>query len=449
MHCKFKFSLMLLVTLGLFFSVGVPIWATDIGWETGADSNLSQSGDVRQPALAASHDGEIAAAWAGISETKKIFLAYGNPVTQTRLTLNGTSTIDDVWAPALAYTGTQLLAAWVEGDYSEPVGTLYQQDIGAGESPRALLADVYGYTAPRLQAVVNGQHLIIAAAKNSNDFSKCDLYHIYRPPGQATWLTPTQIITRSQVVSSGIGGIWYPDMALTPDGETMYLAWEQTIDNRRSVWFTAGSWQDETQQFDWEVPIRLSLEGIKAVRPKITCSTSGDVHVAWVEQVSWSDPEDPGKTATLQYINYRRLSANAEWTPTLDQQARRLDPDHVQVNTYRPTWSTISLVSNGNSICATWHGYRAEPLESGNEEIFMNCSHNRGLTWSDLIINVSETPEHLSLFPAMSFDGTALHIAWEEYQGGGDYRFNYDTFYRVGALPTTQKLIYLPLVLKG
>ena len=448
MKCRFKFFLIILATLGLFsIATAIPIQATDIGWETGADSNLSQSGDIRQPALAASNDGEIAAAWAGVSETKKIFLTYGNPVTQTALTINGTSTIDDVWAPALAYTGTQLLAAWVEGDYSKPVGTLYQQDIGAGE-PQALLSSVYGYTTPRLQAGAKGQHLIIAAAKNSNDFSKCDLYHIYRPPGNATWLTPTQIITRAQVSSSGIGGIWYPDMALTPDGETMYLTWEQTINNRRSVWFTSGSWQDETEQFEWEPPIRLSLEGIKAVRPKITCSTSGDVHVAWVEQVSWSDPVDPHKTATLQYINYRRLSATG-WTPTLDQKATRLDPNHVQVNTYRPTWSTISLISNGNSICATWHGYRAEPGESSNEEIFMNCSHDRGVTWSDLIINVSETPEYLSLFPTMTFDGTALHIAWEEFRGGGDYRFNYDTFYRVGSLPETQKLIYLPLVLKG
>ncbi len=447
---KYKFSLIILVTIGVFFiASGKSIWAVDIGWEAVPTSNLSNNGDIRQPAIATSKYGEIAVAWAGISVTKKIFLTYGNPVTGTTLTLTGTSDIDDIWAPALIYSGTQLLAAWVEGDYSKPVGTLYQQDIGAGESPRALLSSVYGYTAPCLQTGTTGQHLIIAAAENEGDFSKCDLYHIYRPAGSAAWLTPTQIITHAQVSAPSTGGIWYPNAALTPDGQTLYLTWEQTIGYRRSVWFTSGSWQNASQQFNWEDPTRLSLGGLKAVRPKITFSTLGDVHVAWVEQAPWLDPEDPGKTATLQYIDYRRLSNDAQWYPALNQKSIRLDPDHVQVNTYRPTWSTISLVSSIDSICVTWHGYRAAPGASGNEEIFMNCSHNRGLTWSDLIINVSETPEQLSLFPAMAIHEALLHIAWEEYQGGGDYRTNYDTFYRIGLLPETKKLIYLPLVLKG
>ena len=46
-------------------------------------------------------------------------------------------------------------------------------------------------------------------------------------------------------------------------------------------------------------------------------------------------------------------------------------------------------------------------------------------------------------------DSDALYLAWEEHQGGNDYRTNYDVFYRTGIMPETKKLIYLPLVLRS
>ena len=386
---SFKFALILGILSLLFLTIGGVGWAADLGWETEAAINLSESGDIRQPAIAISQFNELAVAWSGISETKRIFLNHGTPLTKTTLIRDDGN---DVWAPTIMYTGTQLSVAWMEGDYRTPKGTLYQHDIGSEEPPQALFSSLlYGYTAPRLQVGANGQHLILAAADNKDDFSKCDMYYLYRPAGSDSWFTPTQIITNTQVSpSSSVGGIWYPDAALSPDGETIYLIWEQTIDFRRSIWFAMGNWQSQEEQFNWQDPLRLSLEGIKAVRPKIAFSSSGDVHVAWVEQTVFKI--DDAQDATLQYIKYRRLSDNLEWHPSLENESLSIDPNHVQVNTYRPTWSAIDIASDEESVCIAWHGYRADPGATGNEEIFMNCSHDKGKNWSDLITNASSTP---------------------------------------------------------
>lgn len=427
------------------------VLAATAGWgdegSAGARINLSNSGDIRQPALTIGAGDEIAVAWAGVGDAavpgalKGIFLAVGSgqPLTTTPpLTLTGAT---DAWAPALAYDDDQLLAAWVQGTYGIS-GTLWQEDVGSGNPAQAVMAPVYGYTAPRLAVGANGMHMIFSASRAAA-LAESDIYYTYRAPDTATWLSPTKIITHAQASAPDFGEVWYPHMALGSGGTTIHIIWEQTIRYSRSVWYASGTWLSGEQRFDWGDPIRLSSAGQKAVRPKVAVDGQNRVHVSWVEQVYQS-----GAPKALQYIRYRRFEGG-EWIPALDEEARRLDPSPVQVNTYRPTWSTISIATGEDILCIAWHGYRAPLGETGEEEVFMNCSRNGGETWSGLIINVSETPDDLSLFPTVGMDSTGkIHAAWEEHQGGADYTTNYDVVYRNGAVPETKIFVYLPLMMK-
>jgi hypothetical protein len=444
-----KKVLLIIAITGALLTAIHTVLAIDEGWSnTGGASarNLSISGDVRQPTLAIADSGEVAVAWAGIGDEdipgnqKGIFFAVGEG-SSTPLTLTEEM---DAWAPNAVYDGSRLRIAWVQGDYSSgPMGTLYQEDVGSGNPARILMAPVYGYTAPQMVIGENGYHFIMASAETPGTFSQADIYYIHRPVGSDTWLSPTKIITHAQASAPYSGGIWYPYGALSADSQTLHLVWEQTINQARSIWYTSGAWT-ATQTFEWDTPIRLSLVGQAAVRPKVAVDDQGHVHIAWVEQ----DVVSLEPLITMQYINYRRWE-QGNWYPSLDQDAIRLDKTPVQVNTYRPTWSTISMAAAENKICVAWHGYRGAPGASGNEEIFMNCSNDRGKTWSDIVTNISETIARLSLFPVMGIDQDAdLHIAWEEHQGGSNYRNNYDIFYRNGPIPPVVKLVYLPLVLR-
>jgi hypothetical protein len=415
--------------------------------------NISNSGDIRQPALTLG-DNNIAVFWSGMGEpeipesAKGVFQAVGTTMplsTTPPLTLTGT---EDTWAPNGVYAGDELRVAWVQGNYSDqqsPTGRLFQQDIGSGDGVQELMNPVYGHTAPRLLTGVTGDHLLIASAESQETFSQGDLYYMHRPAAADSWLAPTVAITRAQAANPYSGGIWYPHAALSDDAQTLHVVWEQTIRYGRSVWYVSGTWLAAEQTFDWGSPQRLSVSGKTAVRPKVALDAQGRVHVTWVEQdVVSLDPR-----ITLQYINYRRLD-NTGWDPTLNREAVRLDNQPVQVNTYRPTWSTISMATLNDTICVAWHGYRAAPGASGHEEIFLNCSKDGGQVWSDIVTNVSETPERLSLFPAMAIDDAGeLHIAWEEHMGGGDFKINYDVHYRSGPLPEVKKVVYMPLIARG
>jgi len=428
------------------------VYASDSGWtldDAHSPVNLSGSGDIRQPAMAINTAGEVAVVWSnlGNNAANGIFIATGagHPLTPSVALVS--SGEQNAWAPDVAYWNDTLVAAWVQGTFPYP-GTIMQQD-GVTGTPRTVMGPVYGYTTPRLLIGQEHLHLFFASAPNENDWSKTDLYHAQRNFTATEWLSPTLIITRAQANQpiDTVGSIWYPHAALNAAGDTAHVTWEQTADPlvlaRYSVWYAQGTWQADQQTFDWSAPLtRLSSADKRGVRPKIAVDNANRVHVAWVEQqiVEISD-----KFITLQYIAYRRLE-NGQWMPPLDQPAQRLDPEPVQVNAFRPTWSNIAIDARGDDICIAWHGYRGAPGVSGLEEILLKCSQNGGRTWAAQTTNASETPL-LSLFPAMRLDmHRNVRLVWEQHQGGLEYRTNYDAVYRQGAFPRTR--IYLPLVMR-
>lgn len=415
------------------------VYAADGSWSQDGVSmprNLSDTGDIRQPVIALNSSGQPVVAWSnvGYQAANGIFLTNPGASAQT-LAATGSA---NAWAPDLAYHDEQLSAAWVQGTFPYP-GTIMQKN--GAEAPKTVFAPTYGYTTPRLLVGQDRLHMFFASAQSAYDFSKADLYYTYQRFTDAEWIAPTIIITRAQANPPN-GGIWYPHVALSNDRTVAHLVWEQTAGTLSviGVWYSRGVWQPTQQRFAWGPLTRLSPTTQNSVRPKVTVDGADRVHVAWVEQQFVQG-------ATLQYINYRRFE-NGQWNPPLAQVGQRLDQKPVQVNTYRPTWSTISLDANGDMVCIAWHGYRADPGVSGNEEILLRCSKDGGHSWNSSATNASETPTQLSLFPALRLSGNGIvHIAWEEHQGGLVYTTNYDTFYRQGTLP--RERVYLPLTLRG
>ena len=427
------------------------VQGNDTGWEQdGAQmpGNLSHNGDIRQPAIALSAAGDVTVVWSnvGVAAQRGIFAATGagTPITPSVALYLSESQSLDAWAPDVAYQGEQLAATWVQGTFPYP-GTIMQQD-GLTGTPHTVMAPVYGYTTPRLLVGSDRLLLFFASADNENDWSKADLYYAQRPFTAEDWLTPTIVITRSQA-NPPYGGIWYPHAALNTNKDTVHLVWEQTAGTlaMRGVWYTRGSWQAAHQDFEWASLTRLSSADKESVRPKIAVDGAQRVHVTWIEQQVV--PTGAGTQATLQYVSYRRFE-NEQWMPPLEQPAQRLDAAPVQVNTYRPTWSNIAIDARDDTVCIAWHGYRGAPGVSGQEEILLKCSRNGGKDWGTQTTNASETPDALSLFPALRLDANRrIHLAWEEHQKGMIYTTNYDTYYRQGPLPRLQ--IFLPLIMRN
>ncbi|MBN1259452.1 MAG: hypothetical protein JXB35_02125 [Anaerolineae bacterium] len=437
-----------LITVLLIVAITTPVLAADRDWgesDVIDPVNLSNSGDVRQPAMALGPGNQIAVAWSEVGDADivgsqagiRIAVGAGQPGTPPLYTyLTGT---EDVWGPDITYNGSQLLAAWVQGEYDNPIapyGVLIQKDVGSANPPLVVMDPVLGFTNPCIAAASNGIHMVFSTAI-SPTWSQGNLYYAYRATGTNTWETPEIVVTSGQVTPP-VGGVWLPHIALSADGQTMHIVWEQTdAYSIRSVWYIRGTWSAAPQKFSWGTPVRLSPLGTIAVRPKVALGAADVVHVTWVEQVTI-----PGIDRKQQYINYRGLDQGA-WS-----EAIYLDNEAVQVNSYRPTWSTIGIVAKDTLLCVGWHGYRGVPGAIGEEEILLRCSNNNGLSWSGVSTNVSGSPNHLSLFPKLQIDDNEiLHVAWEEHQGGALYTTNYDTFFRHGSLP--QGRVYLPMLFKS
>lgn len=445
---------MLSISIAMTLAFATVALAADGAWgEDGAINaiNLSSNGDIRQPSLALNSNNQAMVAWSNLGE--QAGSARGIHMSQaqagaTPVVLAATGT-QEAWAPNLIYRGTQLYATWMQGSLASTnqVGAVMQQDVGLSAA-KTVMTPTYGETSPKLLVGEDRLHIFFASATSRAQFSQAHLYYSNRPYAAAQWLVPTIIVNNAQVSPTpGYGGIWHPQAALSTNKQTVHVVWEQaggTLDVR-SVWYVQGQWQAALNSFAWSTPIRLSPDTQMGVRPKITVDGADRVHVTWVEQQFVPNPIDPTKRVTLQYINYRRLEGG-QWSPALGQVGMRLDTQAVQVNTYRPTWSTISMDALGNSVCVAWHGYRGDPGESGVEEILMRCSKDGGKTWTR-VANASQTVG-LSFFPSLKLGANEqIYLAWEEHQGGLVYTTNYDAYFRQGPLPRAK--LYLPLTLRG
>ncbi len=424
--------LILPLGLGGFLFLGVD-WAAGIQWP-GATSpvNLSQSNYVRGSTLDVS-PGEVVVAWANGSERRIYWTQNDSSGWAAPQMLTPTA---NAWVPHLVLSDAIPFIAWVEGTYPFP-GTIYERGIIEETAARAVMTDTYGTMAPRLAVGNGGLHMVFAATHASSDWDKGDLYYAFRPFTATTWPTPTVAVTRTQVVPGATGGVWLPRLALGEDSSMLHLVWEQTMagvgGDLHSVWHISGTWGPP--EVAWGEPVQLSPPAQVAVRPNVGVDGSGRVHAVWAELVG----EDISRP-DAQYVNYRRLDGG-QWT-----EVTRLDTEPVLVNTINPTWVRPSLDAVGEDVCVAWHGYRSDAVEE-KEEVLLRYSSDGGQTWGP-VVNASWSPESLSLYPVLALAAEKrVHLAWEEYQGGGDFFRDYDVLYIEG--PADLQGIFLPIVLRG
>ncbi len=414
-------------------TVGV-VHGAAILWIRQQLQNVSQTGEVANVALAVGEGAKAVAWWVrGASGDRRgdlILARYGGNgwVTETV-----TTTLETRW-PSLVYSGTQLSVAWVQGRwYDQPTcmeATVWEQDPSGRVRP--VIQSVYGadWFRPRLQKGADGMHMVFAATPISTQLGNEDLYYARRPWNSENW-SVTVVVTHDQVATGRTGGIFYPDIAV--QGNTIHAVWEQRNSTQSpityTIWYISGTVGDGNPQ--WGTPMPLSPPDQNGQRPAVAADGNGRVHVVWTDYM----------TDTEQYVQYRRWEGGA-WTA-----AQRLSGDEpLKVNIIRPTvvWPTVA--ARGNRVCVAWHGFYPEAVEA-MEEIYLRCSADGGTTWGP-VMNVSQSPDKLSLFPvvAVGADG-AVHLAWEEFQGGSNYFTGYDAMYAQG--PSEVRQVFLPLVLRS
>jgi len=429
----------LLGAIGLAFGLALMAVGTVqavLAWIPRETANLSWSGEARHVALAVGAAGSRAAAWwVNVSTGERrgdLILAHAGPTGWVTETV--TTTMEARW-PSPIFSGTYGLLTWFQGQlYTQPAtamgGWVWERDDQAQTRrvTETLLYTIDGVR-PRWRVGNDGLHMTFAAALTSTMAGRGDLYYLYRPFTATTWAS-TVVVTRDQVVPGAAGGVFYPDIAM--GNGVLHLVWEQKseIGGRISytIYYISATLEAGGQV--WAAPVSLSLPETNGQRPATALDGDGRVHVVWTNYI----------TDTEQYVQYRRLDASG-WSPV-----RVLSEEPLRVNKIRPTVVWPAVAAGGNQVCVAWHGFYPDALYEA-EEIYLRCSRDGGDTWGTMM-NVSRSPDRLSLMPAVAIgaDG-AVHIAWEEFQGGGNYFYNYDALYAAG--PPEVYPVFLPLVLRN
>ncbi len=415
--------------------------------------NLSHSQDVEDEAnLAVGTGGRVAAIWTskakpgvflrqaqdGVWETGVITLASGQAA----------------WYPAVAYSGTQVIAAWAQGAARYPrhqvPRAVMQRDVGLPQA-QTIITPVYGNIEISLVIAPTGMHMLFAAAAMTQTAQRFewDLYYTHRCLTETTWAAPTIIITHAQVIPvrtpNTTAGVWEPQLAVNHEGTQLSVVWSQehtetpslpteTVPFTHTIWYVSGTWQ--AGSVTWAAPRQVSPPTQHhAVRPDVAVDTAGKAHIVWTELI----PNAEGSIvyAAEQHINYLQPGAPA---PV------RISGEAVRVNNNKPTWATAALALSGSRMCVAWHGFYGPAEIQPPAEIYMRCSKDTGKSWQS-IINVSASTAKLSIFPAAALDGEGhTHVVWTEFRLVDNWWVPDDLYYRVGTSEIKQ--VFLPVVLR-
>jgi hypothetical protein len=394
------------------------------------DPNMEQ-----RSALALASSTRMAALWSEAGAGAKACIYDSNDWSQPEI-LKATG-INIYW-PTLAYSGTEALAAWVEVEEStKKPNPIVQMDISTRHT-ETVASGVIGSSAPDMVIGSQKAHLVFASAQGNNNELFTDIYYTTRDLDETTWASPTKIITHEQVIPAGRGGgiIFYPQIALSPDGQTVHVVWEQGYDALYwEVWYIAGSQSPEGKiQWDTDTIQRVSPADELGSLPDLVVDAKDQVHVAWMR------PEPYRKEHADQDIYYRRLG-------TSEDTIQRLNNQTLRVNDNFPGLVRLSMAGAGEDICVAWHGHHGAPESSETEDIWMRCSPNAGDSWQP-VINVSGSPDEHSLFSNIQLDAQgSAYATWVEYKIEGSTKLPQSLNVRTG--PATLNQVFLPVVMRG
>ncbi len=409
---------LLATALALGLALGLKAAYADPAWPNGEPAlQLSFNGYNRYSGMAQSQDGTIGVVWSRLSPTG----TEPRWLTLTQRTASGWQTpitlrqvMTNINAPAVAYLGSTWHVAWIEGKYLN-AARLMALSADQPTTPQVIHTGLYLYPAPAMVSAANGLHMVYAASESSAD--QGNLYYTFYASGGTGWSTPTTLITSSQVVAGGQNGsIWRARIATNALGTEVHIVWEQHIypagSNEFEIWYVKGTRTGQTLTL--ETPKRISPQGQYATLPDIALDRQGGVHIIWTELLS------PLSSPSAQYIDYRR-NLGSEWSiPT------RIDSNPAVASNLNPTYIQSALAVGDQRICVAWHASRDR---NDKEELLLTCSQDGGSTWQTTV-NVSNSPELLSLFPNVLFtrQGTVM-INWLE-SHSTDWMNDYDVYVR-------------------
>lgn len=445
-------SIILAILLGLgLFTLTVRGAAGELPWPGATNpAPLAQRNDLRERtsiAVAPGIDSNVSVAWAssdGIILTQQI----GGSWTQSQTVALGV-TGKAGWHPNIVYSGTDVLATWVQGE-APSLGTspsaIRQQTLDQDQETlrtQTIITPIYGLALPDIAIASTGIHLVFAASQDGApmEASKWNLYYMHRPLTDSTWTTPTAIITHTEVLTSqGSNQVRYPKLAVDSTGAELHIVWEQkqtefvggeSIESRM-IWYIHGTWADT--EIAWDAPQRISPLEQNAILPNIAVDGEDQIHISWSEFIG------PFTAPSAQYINYQRGAPDQGHAPY------RLHERALQVNNRFPTNAETAISARDEHVCIAWYGFYGKAQEQGKEQIWMHCSPDSGLSWPSSI-NVARSSNFHSAYAQIDIDALGqAHLIWGQFLIEQDKVISEGLYYRTGTAELAR--IFLPVIMR-
>ena len=419
------------IAAGVSFAAGDPDWG-------GTDpENLSNSPTNRawQPIVVACPPAGLVVVWGdqeSLEAPRNVYFRRSDDNGRTwspREAISGTA--QDSLVPGVSVTGSRAFVTWVDQSLVES-DVIYEAEIGAGPARCVPSPVPVSSTRSRLAASSDRLHVAFNAGAS--------ILYATRPLTATAWPTATQAYTSSATLL-----VWFPALAVGPDGETLHMVWQEVDGEWTGEWTKEwtvmyGRGEVSGGEVSWSPPLTLSMGSTELIYPAIAADSGGNLHVVWAEVVGAGDLQDQD-----QYIRYSRYDvASSEWISA----AKRIDDDPVRVNRDNPTYTAPSLAlfeRDGRvEVCVAWHGFR----EGGfAEEVLLSCSRDQGQSWSapQNVSRSTDTVEGISIGPSIAFDAAGqLQSVWQEHDAsmGDSVIFDYQVYH---ACALGNK-VFLPLV---
>jgi hypothetical protein len=426
-------TLTLTAALALMLAKDTLAWGKDWPFSSPAVALWADDYLEQRSAMALESSDRMAILWSESGSEGGAKICYYNGSHRTDPQLLTSPDTATLW-PALVYHGTEPLAAWVEGGGITTPSTIVQMDINT-QQKQTVMTGATGASAPQMVVGNDRAHMVFASAHDNAFYLQADIYYTSRDLNEATWATPTKVITYAQVTKSDSDSkIPYPPhLALSRDKQTLHLVWgqEQSTTSKVIYYMAGNGLSDGTP--NWETPEPVSPDNQFATRPTLAVDASDQVHIAWVR---------PNPTAGSDLIPqnaiYKKLGASGE--PT------QLNDLPFYVNNQFPSLAKLSITSEGSNVCIAWHGFYEDDPKN-KEEIWMRCSANGGTSWQGGI-NVSASDALNSVFGNIQMDTSGVvHATWVEFEIEGSEKVPQSLNVRSG--PLDVKNIFLPLVMKS
>lgn len=371
-----------------------------LGWTTPTEISKCPTDRATYPTLAVSGNGQtVHLAWTdGRAVVRNVYYATsaqrGDSWTEPQLLF---ATVRESWRPSLAISSKTPFVAWAETTSGLNHAT-FQAQLGADSrykvpNYRSMLA-----YAPRLASGPGGElHIVLQGGTDT----KPDILYSRRKAGESAWPAATRVFTHTA------SGSHNPAIAVSADGQTVHLVWQENFSGDESaIYYLRGQW--DATDITWDTAVSLSGSITRSVRPSVVVdhgSPGGQtVYVAWGEQISGFEE---------QYVRFRRSTDGGETWGAF----RRVSAKPFSANNVAPTDVAPSLVVvPDEAVCVAWHGFPTSASIQA-EEVYLACSRDRGQNWSKPV-NVSNSPNIISIRPVLAAgsDGI-LHLAWQELAG--------------------------------